>query len=228
MSGSDDIAPLLRSEDQAFGYHQGIVVSWDSLTGANVINVGGKDLVDLDVLATSDSVFLAAGDPVLILKFRSSLCIMGRIAPAGSGSLRIQAAENAATGSTTGTSYGDLSSGAGPTLSNVYIGSSRRCIVTITAAVYAATDNDGAAHFAVSGASTINPPTGPSAFSEGAFLGCDSGGAAIEGCITKQFILTSADGLNAGFNTFTMKYLARASGIDDTFFSDRVITVQPF
>lgn len=228
MSGSDDLAPLIRTDEEPFGYHQGIVEAWDSATGTNVINVGGTPLSNLDVLATSDSVFLAPGDPVLILKFRSNLCIMGRIAPAGSGALGIRAISNAATSFvTTVGSYGDLDSGPGPTLSNVYIGSSRRCLVILTTAIYAATDNDGAAHFEVSGASAISPPTGPSAFSEGAFIGTFSGGAAAEGCVTKTFLLTSTEGLNSGFNSFTMKYMARNVGVDDTFFSDRVITVLP-
>lgn len=229
MSGSDDLAPYLLPEKQDFGYRQGVVVAWDALTGTNVVNVDGRDLVDLDILATSDSIFLGPGDPVLLLQFRSTLCIMGRIAPAGTGQLGVRSAEDAATGFVvSGTTYGDLSIGAGPTLADFNIGSRRSCLVVISAGLYASPNNHGAAHFAVSGASTISPPSGPSAFSEGAFLGAPSGGIAVEGCVSKTFLLTAADGLNKGLNTFTMKYMCHIVPSDeDTFFSDRNITVWP-
>ena len=226
MTGSDDFAKYMVPREPEYGYRQGVIVDWDSLTGANVVNVGGTNIENLDVLATSDSIMLAPGDRVLLLKFQSTLCILGRIAPAGTGSIGIRAAANAASGFTASTSYTDLSSGVGPSLANVSISSSRRCMVIVSAAIYAEVDDDGAAHFTVSGASTIAAPTGSSAFSEGAFLGTFSGGGAIEGSATRTFILTEANGLNAGLNTFTMKYLSRNGG--DAQFSDRVITVFPF
>jgi hypothetical protein len=206
--------------------HQGVVVAWNSLTGQNTIFVSGAPLEDVPVLTTADSVTLPPGSTVVLMKDKSSWFILGRVAEPGAGALGIQAAADPDTGTTAATSYGNLSIGAGPTLTDVYIGSSRRCLVIISTAIYADVDDDGAAHFAVSGDSTINPPTGSSAFSEGAFIGTFSGGGAIEGTATKTYLLTSADGLNTGLNTFTMKYLSRHGG--DAQFSDKVITVFPF
>lgn len=227
MTGSSDLSPYMSGSSEQSPYRQGTVVAWDSSTGNNVIEVGGRHLTDLAVLATSDSVQLAPGDSVLVFKFLSTFGILGRFAAAGAGSLGVRSASVAATSHITTTSYGDLASSSGPTLSNVYVGSSRQCLVTVSTAIYPSVDNTGAAHFSVTGSSTINPPTGSSAFSQGAFIGCFSGGAAVEGTATKNFLLTAADGLNQGFHTFTMKYLARTIGGDDTFFSDRVISVQP-
>lgn len=226
MTRSSDIAPYLVHKEDESAFHQGVVLTWDSLTGQNTVDVAGGILTDVAVLSTGDSIMLAAGDNVFLIRFKSTFFILGRISPAGSGALGIRSAASPATGFTNSTTYGDLSIGAGPSLSSVFIPTTRRCLVLVCTAIYANVNDDGAAHFSVSGASTITPPTGGSAFSEGAFMGGFGGTTATEGTATRTFLLTSADGLNTGLHTFTMKYLSRAGG--DASFSDKVITVLPF
>lgn len=216
-----DLVPLLLAADAGgeIGFRQGTVVAWDSTSGANTINVGGTDLTNLPVLAAS-AITLAPGDVVGVLRTRSSWMILGAIT---TNSLRIRTATySGATESITADSTWRNAPTPGPSLTT-YIGNSRQCIV-FTAMAYNAKGSLPGCGVAVSGASTIAPSdvsataagvTGSTAFT---LLGAASGFQ----------VLTAADGLNAGSNTFTMKYKASQDTGGSHLFWNRRLVVIPF
>lgn len=80
----DDITQLLQPAGRPeLGFHSGTVVSWDSNTGSNVIEVAGAQLVDVPVLNTGETIALKAGHVVGLLRFASSYFILGRVAIPG-------------------------------------------------------------------------------------------------------------------------------------------------
>ena len=226
-----DLTPFLMPPDRSdVGFHTGEVLAWDADAGTNTVRVLGAAIQNLQVVATG-SVMVGTGDLVAIWRYKSTYFVMGRIAPINQA-LTPRIASVSTTSFTVSGSYSDLNSTVGPTLTNVFIGPSRRCIVFLSAFASATDDGYAAAHFTVSGASAINPPTGTSAFSKGAFIGSAGAGPQVGGSATRMFLLNAADGLNAGLNTFTMKYLGvNSAGTtptnNDCFFSERVIMVLP-
>lgn len=134
------------------------------------------------------------------------------------------------TGSVTslGTGYGG--GGQGPVVSNVSISSARRalvqvsCGITVVAAV-GQSSGQGWMSFAVSGASTIIAADFKSEnhFQSGSSDQLD--GSAIRA--TSTVLLTAADGLNAGINTFTAQY-RRDFGDGTVTIFDRNLTVFAF
>lgn len=241
LNAPDVLATLLsRSvggapEQPELGFHQGIVLAWDQSTGSNTVLIGDSPINNVPVLAAG-SVLIGVGDVVGVLRVRTQYLVMGRISVL-SQALTIRTAYEPANSFTVGATYANLNSTVGPTITDVYIGPSRRCIVFLSAFASATDEGYAAMHFQVTGASTINPPTGSSAFSKGAFLGSSVAGAGsdatmVGGSATRQFILTQSDGLNEGLNTFTAKYLGcNDSGgtptNNDCEFSERVIIVMP-
>lgn len=228
---SADLSPfMMMPQEPDVGFHAGQVLAWDPDAGTNTILVLGAEMQNLQVVS-SGSVMVGTGDLVAIWRYKSTYFVMGRIAPVEQ-SLTPRAAVNNVTGFTTSGSYGDLSSGAGPSVSNVYIGPSRRCLVWISAGASATDDGFAAAHVAITGASSIAPPVGTSAFSEGAYIGSENTTTLTGGSASRVFLFTAADGLNQGLNTFTMKYLGvNSAGTtptnNDCFFYHRVIVVFP-
>lgn len=191
---------------KALGFHQGIVESWNESTGANSIRVNGNLFTDLRVLSTSDSIMLTAGDTVGLLRFQTTYFVLGRIAAVGAGAgLRVRAAGVNTQELTTSTTYTNLAT-VGPTLTDVYVGSRRTCLVIASAEIYVA-QSAGFMSFQVTGASTIGP--GGSATPA---VGASSNANQIGSTCTAFSVLTSADGLNAGLNTFQAKYAAAAFG----------------
>lgn len=82
---SDDLTPFLGGDDAGdIGLRQGVVKSFDLATGANQVDVGGATLTDLPFLENSGVIRLAAGDVVMLQRWRSSWFIVGRIVPVGS------------------------------------------------------------------------------------------------------------------------------------------------
>ena len=221
---------MMPAGEPDVGFHTGEVIAWDQAAGTNTIRVLGADVDNVQVVA-SGSVMVGVGDLVAIWRYKTTYFVMGRIAPVEQA-LTVRVDVNNVTGFTTGGSYADLSSGAGPSVSDVYIGPSRRCLVWISAGASATDDGYAAAHVAVTGDSNIAPPTGTSAFSEGAYIGSENTTTQTGGSASRMFLFTEADGLNQGMHTFTMKYLGvNSAGTtptnNDCFFFHRVIVVMP-
>lgn len=92
---ADDLADLITglSIDPDIGFHSGRIVSWDPATGTNTVDVAGGLLPDLPMLNIGDTVNLAIGDTVGILRYRSTMFIIGRVTVPGSGIIASQAVE---------------------------------------------------------------------------------------------------------------------------------------
>jgi hypothetical protein len=208
------------------GIHTGTIVSWDEVTGLNSVLINGNTFNNLPVLSTSNSIMLSPGDVVQVERKQSQYFILGRVqAPGAGAALNWRSARINTQESTTSTTYTDLTT-VGPSVSNVYIGSSRRCIVLTTGRI-GVSGNGGYFSFAVSGASTIAPDDSRAAFTFGT--------QQVTLANTNVTLLTAADGLNPGFHTFTMKYrfdsgtvFGGPPGTGPALFLIRTITVMPF
>jgi len=216
------IAPPVGSADM--GFHTGVIKSWDESSGVNVVTVQGVDFSNLGCVQGGIGVLYQSGDVVAVMRFQTRYFVFGKIAAPGAG-----AANQIRSASVTTTvanvppqGYGDLPGSAGPTLTNVYIGSSRRCLVMVSAQMNA-NNAAGFVSVSVTGDSTVSPGgirTGQ--------VGGVGGTTTVQGSGVGIFTLTSADGLNSGFHTFTSKYavsVGTGSGVD---FYNRCLTVIPF
>lgn len=225
MAGMGSPAGLGDGSGGDVGFTQGTIISWDEATGVNTVQLGGTGgpiVSNVRVLSTSNSIMLSPTDVVGLLRFQSTYFILGRIQAPGSGAaLQIRSAEVAALESTGSTTYTDLAT-FGPVVSNVYIGSARRCLVFINA--FCRTNSTGGfVNFQVTGASTIGPLSSKSVGFQN--LSTQTLGANCMGVIQ----LTAADGLNQGYNTFTMKYIVQLTGPGTgADFQNRRITVFPY
>lgn len=79
----DDLTSLFAppSTGPGVGFRQGLVVSWDSNTGENVINVAGTLFSNIPVLNTAEAIALKAGHVVGLLTAGPSWFVLGRITP---------------------------------------------------------------------------------------------------------------------------------------------------
>lgn len=226
---SADIARLIMEGmkppegNNDIGWAQGEIISWDELSGVNTIRVFGQDYNNISSLQSGVGVLYQPGDKVGMLRFQTTYFVLGKIAAPGAGAAsQIRSAE-VATGHNVGvpTTYGDLPT-LGPTLNNVYIGSSRRCLVMVSAYLEG-NQSFGNMSFQVSGASSIAPSTSNAA-QNGTLNAVTVGNVS-----TRVKLLTSGDGLNQGFNTFQAKYLVEKYGTGTgAIFAIRSLTVIPF
>lgn len=202
--------------------------AWDAITGENTIGVAGGTVTNVSVLSTADNIMLNPGDTVGLIRFKSTYFILGRLAPPGGGAaLGMRSASVDTMVNQGALTWGDLTGSFGPQLTNVYIGSSRRCLVLVGATI-AYSQSDGYIGFEVSGASDISPSGGQAAV--------NGGDVALTGqsvtpfsSVLKAVLLDETHGLRTGLNTFTCKYsvVLRGAGTGAQFFN-RSLTVLPF
>lgn len=84
--GRADLTSLFAPPAGSEPFRQGEVLTFDEADGSNTVRVGGAVLTNLPLLNIGDTVNLAAGDAVVLLKYQSSWAILGRImVPGGSG-----------------------------------------------------------------------------------------------------------------------------------------------
>lgn len=226
---NDDIAPSAdgREPPSAYAFAQGTVVAWDASAGTNTVRVRGRECTNLPSLIGSETGLIQAGDSVCVGRLNNSYLVFGRIEPAGIAprAFGIVTARNDTDvdySTDTGATFVDYG---GPSVS-VYIGSSRRCKVDLTAYL-SAYASDAVAGFKVTGASTINPD-----YKKALWVGCSqASGVPIQPYVaaTRVVYLSAADGLNSGTNVFTMMFRhgLEIPGGGGTI-TDREIGVQPF
>lgn len=240
MASASDIAALMvagmapPAGNSDIGFHQGVVQSWDEITGVNTVIVNGTSLSNLKALSIGAGIVLTPGDTVGLLRFQSTYFILGRVAAPGAGAaLGTRQAYVATTESTSTTTYTNLAT-VGPSLSGVYVSSARRAMVLITAQV-AAGNCYGYASVEVSGASAIPASDANTPLSMGGFDMVDTsnlGRVFSAGTATTVQIYDAGAGLNQGLNTFTVKYKKATTGSwvssADPQFSRRRIVVIPY
>ncbi|NBH01931.1 hypothetical protein [Amycolatopsis sp. SID8362] len=208
-------------------HYTGQILSWDELTGLNSVLVNGATVSNLRVIRGGIGLAYQPGDTVLIEKRMSQWYILGNVGAPGAGAANQIGSAEVTTSETTGsTTYTDLAT-PGPSLT-VNIGSSRRCLLMVGARISCAGTASnayigGSATANVTGASNI-PIVGTVSLGVLAQTSPVAGGV---GTFTRNFVLTAANGLNQGANTFTMQYRSNfASPVCG--FSERNITVIPF
>ncbi|MEU8636796.1 hypothetical protein AB0C38_31885 [Amycolatopsis sp. NPDC048633] len=209
-------------------HYQGQVITWDESTGLNSVMINGAPVSNLRVLQSGIGIVYQPGDTVMVEKRMSQWYILGKVAaPGASAANQIGAAVVNTPQATSNVNFGDLAT-VGPS-KTVYIGSTRRALVLantgvdstfVTANQYAG----GWLTLAVSGASTIGPSGATTPFYATGFIGFE---ADFIGTFSQTWLVTAADGLNVGLNTFTLKYAAATAGVNATF-SGRAIAVIPF
>jgi hypothetical protein len=209
--------PPPPSRDTPPPFSQGVVEAWNAVAGTNTVRVRGKSLTNLLSLVGSEGGLIRPGDVVCVIFFQDTAAVLGRIDAPGveQRALGIHTARVFTGVSSLSDNWEDLG---GPEVT-VYIGSSRRCKVDLSAFIDAV-DCIGFAGVRVSGASTI-APTEWNALATG-------GPSTTWINATKVVTLSTADGLNEGDNTFRMFYKTSAGGPDVAGFRNREITVQPF
>ena len=231
-----DIAALLVAGMQQqgngntdIGWHTGVVQAWDEQTGLNSILINGNTFNNLSVLSTSNSIMITAGDTVALMRVQSQYFVLGRVqAPGAGAALQIRSASDSTTVLTVNnTSYADVPGSPGPTISNVYIGSARRCLVFLSAQI-AVNNSYASVSFTVTGASNI-----AAADTRRGLFGINhNGGSSTStayGAANAVVLLTAADGLSQGFNTFAMKVRTSLFGTGTGFdITNRSMTVFPF
>jgi hypothetical protein len=79
VSSPSDLSTLFGGGEPGVGFRQGVVVTWNTATGENSVNVGGTVLQNLPILNTSESIALKPGVAVGLLQFQTSFFILGRI-----------------------------------------------------------------------------------------------------------------------------------------------------
>lgn len=85
MTGTDDYLNFLTPPPQPLGYRQGQVVSWNPLTGANIIRVANTDFTNLPLITASDLLNIRPGNNVAVIKYNDSYAVLGKIKPIGPG-----------------------------------------------------------------------------------------------------------------------------------------------
>lgn len=78
---TDNLAPLFTPAAPGVRFRQGTILTWNSQTGQNTIDVAGGTLTDVPVLNTSEAIALKAGHIVGLLVMGSVAFILGRVTP---------------------------------------------------------------------------------------------------------------------------------------------------
>jgi hypothetical protein len=234
---AEDLAPLIApGPAPSVGFRQGIIESWDPLTAENVVRVGGAQLVNLPILASSpEALLIQQGDVVGIQVVgngaSATMYIVGRITRPGTAQaatalnvLRVYSAQVNAQESRASSTFGDLVT-SGPTLSDVLVGNSGRALVMVSCYIYASTGANpgqspiGWMSWAISGATSV-AASQPQAAQLGGFDFDDR-----VGFIGTPAVVRLVTGLNAGLHTFQAKYATSASTTCE--FGQRNLTVIP-
>lgn len=82
-----DLAGLFAPPASSEPFRQGVIEAFNPATGENQVRVGGAVLEDLPILAGGDTINFAAGQVVVLLKYRSSYAILGRVVIPGNQAL---------------------------------------------------------------------------------------------------------------------------------------------
>jgi hypothetical protein len=239
QSGPPAISPIAEFINAALAPPQGngsdlgfvtaTVQSWDEISGTNtVVLAGGVVISNLKSIQPGIGVQYQPGDVVGLKRVGNSYLVEGRITTPGAGSgNQIRSARVATLVNTGAQAFGDLPGSFGPQLTNVYIGSSRRCLV-IHSAELTVSQSGGFQGIQVTGASSIAVETGITDVYTDWFGGAGLG-IVLDQSVTASTLVTAANGLNQGFNTFTAKYKVTLNGTGTgAQFNNRVLTVIPF
>lgn len=247
MPGADLILPNPGPAALPVSYRQGVIIEWNPATCENKVQVGGSGgpiFENLPVLGVAETATYEPGDVVGLHNLGWTLAIIGQLVMPGTPqaldalsflSKRTFTNTVATNQNTTSASYVDLAT-VGPTVPNVLIGPSSRCLVIISAGIQITINvpagvqvNGGDMSFQVlnaGGTEVVAPNSIPSA--RIGLVTSATVGLTIDDYVSasQQYVLTSANGLTPGAHTFIAKYRADDNTLGATF-GQRAITVIP-
>jgi hypothetical protein len=85
MTGTADLARYLVPQGESdLGFRQGVVTAWDSVTNENTILVAGTEIPNVPFINAAGMIALAPGDNVALLRYKSTLFILGKVVLPGS------------------------------------------------------------------------------------------------------------------------------------------------
>lgn len=224
------------SAAQDLRYRQGVILTFDPVTLANTVAVGGAVMTDLPLLGVGEAMLLVPGAVVGLITIGNlgggqGLAILGRLvspntdAAAEAVSLlssRTQVGYDTNAVSTTSATYVDLG---GPTVSGV-VGPSGRVLVFTGALITGISEINGAfiadtARMAValSGANVL-AASNEWAYSTAYQFSPNTLGAII---VNRAVAAHLFEGLNPGLTTFTAMYDSAGSGTLEADFADRIV-----
>lgn len=79
MLPGEDLAGLFQPPDPVEPFRQGVVLTFDTATGTSTVDVGGVVLSNLPFLNIGDTINLAPGDVVVLMRVNGSWAILGRV-----------------------------------------------------------------------------------------------------------------------------------------------------
>jgi hypothetical protein len=245
MTAPDDLtnlfagAPLGPSQD--VHYRQGVIVEWDPLDASNIVDVGGNQFVDLPILNTTEALLLQKGAVVAVLVIghegAKTFAILGRLTIPGSEDAasalalaRTSSADVATAETTTSNTYTDLAT-VGPTLEDVLIGPSGRCLVTVGSEIrgtaitgQATATGAGFMSYEITGATSVSPVDQNALQAWIRYNASPNSTLAIDIRVGASRT-TLQSGLSPGLHTFQAKY--RRNSDTTVTFVERNLTVIP-
>lgn len=195
---------------------QGTVLAWDALAGTNQIRVRGAVLENLQSHLGSETSLIRPLDKVTLIRLNNSFAVLGRIETPGSTqrALGIEYAEIPTLNNPVGTGFETRNA----PFVNVYIGSSLRCLVTLSMDIQI-TNNMQRLGLFVSGSSLIGPIPWRC-------LAVGTTGT-LDMQVSRVLKFDPDDGLNEGMNKFQV--MAQTDSLSSLPSVGEVqITVQPF
>lgn len=222
---NNDLVPYLSGGGETTNWRQGIIVSWNPDTGANVINVGGTLLENLPFLNSTEASLMTTGDVVTLRTWGASFAIDGRVFYPGSPQAisafqaitsRVQGASDPSTGTRNSTAWGDLTGSAvGPSVT-VRIGTSGKAWVSWSAEMGQISNGVGVIQYVyrntphvgieISGASSVVASDAIALNFNLEHPGSGSTGTALSSYWFQGAMTYVYEGLFPGLTTFTMKY----------------------
>lgn len=171
-----DLASLFTQPGGTESFRQGVILAFNSSTGANQVQVGGAVLENLPILVGGDTVNFGPGDVVILLKFRSSWAILGRIVVPGNENLTATAVDF----------YSNATFGATPF--NITTSFSTAASVTITTPAWA----NSLLLYATSLVNVTNPTAGTDFLRLITDINGNGGGESIHGVDPGKFAAVAA------------------------------------
>lgn len=222
---SDNLVPLLtQKNEKAFGYRQGVLLTFDPSTAANTVQVAGGVMTNLPISSASEASVLEAGDVVTILTGGPSWMILGKLiipetsdAEARLSSLTTQVASVSGIDSFTSTSFAAATTFPGPEV-EIYVPKSGAIAITVTAEISGQSSDSagataicgGAMSFELSGTNTL------AAVRANGVIASNNetvtGAANTVGVTDRASATTVLTGLNPGLTTITAMYAKVGDG----------------
>lgn len=215
---SEDAAPSsgARLPRPDSGFLQGFVEAWDAIAGTNAVRVRGRTCNNLLSLLGPETGLIRPNDTVIVGRYHNTYAVFGRVEPLGEEqrAFGVHFADTITLNDTA--APGTWEPRNGPSVS-VYIGSTRRCMVSLSAEMLVE-NNVERVGVQISGASSISPVE---------WRALTIGSPELEFQGSRTLVFTAADGLNEGTNVFqTMHKTSAAAPLP--LVGEVQIIVQPF